>query len=239
MASVWVCRLHWRLLARRPLTSGAACTTPAFTAGVVGFGIEQRGLARQSPAIAGERPALLYDAMTRNRQRDRVRRAGARDGAHRTRRTDGFGDVRIASRLAVGNPTQCVPDALAERRCVDIERQVETLAGAVQISVHLRDERCEPGGILDQLGVGELAVQLRCKRARVVTEADLADAFGGGRHQHETQRGRRAGVMHGQPCALAPEGGRRHAQFGRRAFVHTRRRAEAGVDGGARDIRPR
>jgi hypothetical protein len=79
---------------------------------------------------------------------------------------------------------------LPERGRGDVQRQVEVLTRAVQIGFDLRDERCEPCCVFDQIGVGELAAQIVGEYRGIVAETDFADAFVGCRDQHEAEGGR-------------------------------------------------
>ena len=59
--------------------------------------VQQRALALDAPAIAGERAVAAHDAVARDRDRQRVGAAGLRDRAHRLRRADALRDARSSS----------------------------------------------------------------------------------------------------------------------------------------------
>jgi transposase len=61
---------------------------------------KQRALARKPPAVAGEAAVITHDPVARNRDREGVGGAGARDGAHGSWRADAPSDLGIARRRA-------------------------------------------------------------------------------------------------------------------------------------------
>src|SRR5579864_3939572 len=80
-------------------------------AGEVLFLLEQRVLAFEAPAVAGQVAVLTDDAMAGNDDGDRIRGAGASDGANRSGLADGSGDFGVRARGAVGDAAKLVPDA--------------------------------------------------------------------------------------------------------------------------------
>src|SRR5579864_72861 len=75
------------------------------------FLLEQRVLAFEAPAVAGQVAVLPDDAMARNHDGNRIRGAGASDGANRSGLADGSGDFGVRARGAVGDAAKLVPDA--------------------------------------------------------------------------------------------------------------------------------
>src|SRR5262249_50878520 len=80
------------------------------------FPLQKRLLPRGSPTVATGGAVRANNTMTRYGQRDRIRRARARHGAHRTRPADRFRDLTVGARLAIRNRGECLPDQPLERR---------------------------------------------------------------------------------------------------------------------------
>src|SRR3546814_4580184 len=86
------------------------------------FALEQRRLAFQPPAIAGQRLMTADHAMAGHQQADGVAGAGAGDRTGVA--AEGCRQLTVATRLAGGNLLQRLPDALLKGRAAQIERQL-------------------------------------------------------------------------------------------------------------------
>src|SRR5690606_24088019 len=120
-----------------PTSAGTARSAPRT------LPLEQRPLALDAPAIAGQIAVAAHDAMAGDRNRDPVRRACLAHRSHRARRTDPLGELRIAERLPGRDRAQRLPDALLEGRAAQVERQVESDLGRLDESDHARDSTLE------------------------------------------------------------------------------------------------
>ncbi len=109
--------------------------------------LEQRLLARETAAVAGERAVLADDSV-----------AGDDDGHGRlpdtrTHRANEVGpadaacELRIADRRAVRNLEQPLPDGQLELRADEVERDVERPPLAREVLLELRQDRRERVGI--------------------------------------------------------------------------------------------
>src|SRR6185437_6725113 len=137
-------RAHFRA------TTKAASSLPALTgrrtpkrrgeqalfccAGEVLFLLEQRVFAFEAPAIAGQVAVLADDAMAGNNDGDRIRGAGARDGANSSGLADRACDLGVRARGAVGDAAKLVPDAALERGGLHVQRQIDMRLLAAQVA---------------------------------------------------------------------------------------------------------
>jgi hypothetical protein len=205
---------------------------------------EQPPLSLHPPPVAAKRAALAHHAVAGDDERDTVVGAGAGDGAHRARRSDRRGELRVRPRLPVRDLAQRAPHPLLERRAARVQREGEPAAGAVEVFGDREQPLAElapravsrvavrafadvhplAGGVRE-LG-GEGALELRI----VVAERDGAHAALGGRHEHSTDGARGGRVADVRTTPPAPVGRRRHAQVHVRSVVGTAARAVARVE---------
>src|SRR5262245_45799379 len=89
------------------------------------FLLQQRALAVDAPAVAGESAVVAHDAMAGNGEGELVCGAGTRDGANGFRGTDAPGDLGVGRGGTQRDGLQSAPDLLLKRRAADIEREVE------------------------------------------------------------------------------------------------------------------
>src|SRR3954463_4004358 len=99
--------------------------------------LKQAALDGEAPGLAAEAAIGAHRAVAGNDERDRVRAAGAADGAHRGRRADLARDVAVGARLATRNAAQRFPDAALEHRAADVERHASECAFAGDECAHL------------------------------------------------------------------------------------------------------
>ena len=124
------------------------------------FSLAQAPLALHTPGIARRRAVAAHDAMAGNGNRDGVRRAGARHRAHRLRRADPVGDLRISDGRAGRNFLQGLPDALLEGRAADVERQVDAARRRLDETHDPRDQLLEGGIAADELRLREAVLKI-------------------------------------------------------------------------------
>src|SRR6185295_19576740 len=111
--------------------------------------------------------------MARDHDGDRGAADDGRDGAHDVEPADGFGELRVADRRAVGDLQQALPDRHLERTAGDVELELERSPFAVEVLLELL------GGRLEQ-------------RRLVILRAELQVAAGKGySRQSEVARDRR------------------------------------------------
>ena len=90
---------------------------------------EQRALALDPPAIAGQLAVAADDAVARHQQRQLVAGAGLRDGAHRLRPAERGGDLAVGRGPPRRDLLQGAPDQRLEGGAADVERQIGLHAG--------------------------------------------------------------------------------------------------------------
>src|SRR5436305_7997535 len=82
----------------------------------VAFTFQQLFLAFESPTITAEALVFAYNAMTRNHERDRIRRTCASDCTDRARFAERLRHVAVRNCLSIGDRAQHLPN-LALKRC--------------------------------------------------------------------------------------------------------------------------
>lgn len=141
-----------------------------------------------------------------------VRRAGLRHGAHGLGSTDAPGDLRVARGRARRDFAQRTPDAFLERRSLHIQRQVQADRWRFDQPHHLGDPVFEFTVAPDDLGLGELVLQVAHQPLGVIAQQDRADAALALGHQYGAQRAlahREADDGAGTACPVVA---RAHAQ---------------------------
>jgi hypothetical protein len=108
--------------------------------------LQQRRLALQAAAVAGERSVGADDAVARDHDRHRRAADGGADGAHAVGPPHGAGELRVTDGRAVGNPCELAPDTALKRRAADVERELERRALAREVLRELRANRGERVG---------------------------------------------------------------------------------------------
>ena len=83
-------------------------------------------LALNTPRVAGERPVVPHNPVTRDGDREVIRGAGAGNRAHCVGRADPPGDFRVGDSLTDRDPLECLPHPPLERGAADVKRQIET-----------------------------------------------------------------------------------------------------------------
>ena len=167
------------LAAKRPRT---------LSSGLRLFG-EQRALALDAAAIAGQRPIRPDHAVAGDRHGDWVRGAGAGHGAHRFRRADRLGNLRIARGRADRDAAERVPHAMLKGGAADVEGQVETEAGVVRRSRSPCAASCSKADRRRPAArAGIAASRSRARLVRIVAEENGAYALVARRDQHQAER---------------------------------------------------
>ena len=193
--------------------------------------LEQRALALDAPAIAGERAVGAHHAMAWDRDRDRVRRARLGDRAHGLRPADALGDLGIARGRPARNARSACQTRLLERRAAHVERQIEPMRRRLDEAHDLRDQSLELLIAADQKRLRETVLKVADKGVRVVAELDRADPFPGRRDENRAERAfadreaNRRAIAAGTKCA------RRHAKEIGRSGIET----PAGIETGTVD----
>src|SRR6266480_3127023 len=101
--------------------------------GWCGFALlrEERALALDAPAIAGEIAVAPHDAMAWHDDGELVAGAGLRNCTHGSGLPQRGGDVAVGRGAAGRDFLQRTPYPRLKRRAADIERQVERVAGVM------------------------------------------------------------------------------------------------------------
>ena len=151
--------------------------------------LEQRALALDTPAVARERAVVADDAMARNGDRERVRRAGLRHGAHRLGAPMRAAISRVARRRAGRDLAQRLPHPLLESGAAHVERQVQAQRRALRRSRRpWRPAARTARRRRSSRASGKRSCRSRSKRLGIVAEQDGADALGGGGDQDRAER---------------------------------------------------
>src|SRR6266542_3842914 len=90
---------------------------------------DQRALALDAPAIAGERAVTAYHPVARHQDGELVAGAGLRDGAHRARPAERRGDLTVGRGPPRRDLLQGAPDLRLEGSAPDVERQIGLRVG--------------------------------------------------------------------------------------------------------------
>src|SRR2546426_837315 len=212
----------WRMLARwlpetrrRTASSGSR------------FTIEEGALALDAPAVARKRTVVAHDPVAGDGDRDRVRRASLRDGAHGFRQADALCDLRVGHRRAGRNLAQCLPDALLKGGAAYIERQIEPERWRFDEADHFSHPLLEVLVAADQRRLGKAILELAHQRLGFVAEENGADAFVGGGDENRAERTFADGEADRRAAASGTEAGRRHPQHLRRLGIEGPARIEA------------
>src|SRR3954465_2364301 len=212
-------RPRWRRAA------GAARRRRAsFTAALLD--LQQALLDWQAPGVAAEAAVGAHGAMARHDQRNRVRPAGAADGAHGGGCADGARDFRIGARLAARDAPQLLPHAALEHRAADIDRHARQGAFAGDEAADLRFELRQRR--FAKLRGAELAGEQLRQLLRVGAELDCANAILRGGEQHDAERRREGRVADALALAARAIGPGMHAEVV--LLVEARYRAVARVE---------
>ena len=197
---------------------------------------EQSALALD--AASGSRtatPSDLDHAVAGDRHGDAVRGAGASHRAHRFRRADRLGDVRVARGRARRNAAERLPHAMLKGGALDVE-------GKVEIGARVLDEGDDPGGeplerlvAADQTRAGELILEVAEQGSRVVAEKDGAYALVARSDENGAERALADGEFDRGIRAARLEIGRRHAEHLGRGGVEAAIRIETGIVDRRRD----
>lgn len=79
--------------------------------------------------------------MTGNGDGEMIRRAGARDGAHRVRQSYAPGDLGVGNPLTYGDLLKRLPYTLLEGSAAYIQRKVQARSGHLDEADNSRDQR--------------------------------------------------------------------------------------------------
>src|SRR5438874_3850995 len=202
--------------------------------GWCGFALlrEERALALDAPAIAGEIAVAPHDTMAWHDDGELVAGAGLRNGTHGSGLPQRGGDVAVGRGAAGWDFLQGTPYPRLKRRAADIERQVERIAGPGDIA-H------DPLGPAGQRGIGrqqfrarEAAAQFGFEAGAVVAERGHADAALGRRDHRPAKPSRDDCKADRLALAAAPARRRGHAEPVRGRLVGPRAGAKPGGIGG-------
>jgi 4-hydroxy-tetrahydrodipicolinate reductase len=118
-----------------------------------------------------------HDAMAWNGNRDRVRCAGVRYGAHRFRRTDAPGDLRIARRRAGRNLAQRLPDTLLEDSAAHVEGEIETDPGRLNDTDNACDQSLIVAIAANETRLREAILKIADELVWVVAQQDRGNTL--------------------------------------------------------------
>ncbi len=104
---------------------------------------QQLLLARQPPAVAGERPVRTDHSVAGYDDRDRVAIVGATHRTGRAGLTDGGRDLTVGGGLAVGDRAQRAPHIELKRRAAGGKIELELAALAREVLLQLAAQRRE------------------------------------------------------------------------------------------------
>src|SRR5437763_2870686 len=173
---------------------------------------EERALALDAPAIAGEIAVAPHDAMARYDDGELVAGAGLRNGTHCSGLPQRSGDVAVGRGAAGWDFLQRTPYPRLKRRAADVERQVERIAGPGDIA----HDPLGPAGQRriggEQLGRRKAAPEFGFETGAVVAERGHADAALGRRDHRPAQPSRDDCTADRLALAAAPAHGRGHAE---------------------------
>src|SRR5438874_757903 len=202
--------------------------------GWCGFALlrEERALALDAPAIAGEIAVAPHDAMAWHDDGELVAGAGLRNRTHGSGLPQRSGDVAVGRRAAGRDFLQRTPYPRLKRRAADVERQVERIARPGDIAHDpLGPARQRRIGRL-QLRGGKAAPELGFDTSEVVAERGHADAPLGRRDHRPTQPRRNDRKADRLALAAAPPRRRGHAEPVRGRLVRPRAGSKPGAIGG-------
>ena len=149
---------------------------------------EQGALSRGTPAIAGERTVAAHDAVTGDRNGDRIGAAGLRYRAHGLRRADLFCHLRIACSGAGRNFTQGLPDPLLEGAPTQVEWKIEAGLGRFDKANDPGDPPREIGIACGQTCAWEARLEIARQRIGIIAEQDGTDPRLARRNQNAAER---------------------------------------------------
>lgn len=197
------------------------------------FLLEQGALAFEAPAVAGQVAVLADDAMAGNDDGDRIRRAGASDGANGSGLADGARDLGVRARSAVRDAAKLVPHAALERGGLHVERQVDMRLLAAQMAEDFANPLAQILRVaVDfrlRIFVRESVFQARVRASIGIAKINGADAALRGRNEDASERARDNRVIDEHSGASATVSGGSHAHLRGCAFVQTAARAVACV----------
>src|SRR5258708_18253902 len=175
------------------------------------FTVEQGALALDAPAVSRQRTVVAHDPVAGNGDRDRVRRASLRDGAHGFRQADALRDWRVGHRRAGRNLAQRLPDALLKGGAAYIERQIEPERWRFDEADHFSHPLLEALVAADQRRLGKAVLELAHQRLGFVAEQNGADALVGGGDENRAERAFADGEADRRAAASGAKAGRRHS----------------------------
>lgn len=115
--------------------------------------------------------------MTRNGDRDLVRRTSAGDGARRVRSPDPLRELGITDRRAERDILKRLPDPLLKRGAANVEWQIETDLRRLHAADHARDHRLIVAVGADQMRLGESILKIVKKPLGVIPEKNCNNAL--------------------------------------------------------------
>ncbi len=122
-----------------------------------------------APSVPGKSSVASDDAVTWDRDRDGVGRAGLCYRAYSLLSTNALGKLRIAYRRTTWDLSQRLPHSLLKRRTPHVQQQSHIDTRLLNKGHHGENEPFELLVSTDQFGSGKAILKIRDERIRLVT----------------------------------------------------------------------
>ena len=103
--------------------------------------------------------------------------AGARDGAHRLRRSDAPGELGVGNRLAGRDLLERLPYALLEGCAADVDGKIEAPSRRFNQADNLRDQGLIIAIRANEMRFRKAVLKIADQLVRIVSEQDRGDAL--------------------------------------------------------------